>query len=586
MFRSLHMKLVLVLVLLTFSVMAVVGTFLVNSITEYNITQFLDQMESVFTPEFILNMENSATGGADDLHEMLEAFSAPLGIDQNRLFFILDGATGDYLAGSDDSAGQTLPMTPNMLAALNGEVGQTVQRLGDYFDVAIPVRSGDNILFVAGVLDDKTELEDLTWNLVTILIRAMLFGLIVAVLLSFLLGKTITNPVERLTKHASQIAAGDFSGQANVQSTDEIGILTETFNEMAGVLESTLLKIGEERNKLDTLFQHMADGVVAFDAEGKLLHINPAARTMLGKNIDDGMTYADVFPNMHVEPSDRKDDKMFIEVDYSAKSRMLKIFFAPINVGGTSEGMMAVLHDITEQKKLDESRREFVANVSHELRTPLTNIRSYTETLLMGGDIDEQTEKRFLGVISGEADRMSRIVKDLLTLSRLDHDRMEMSMAPIDLGRLAIECSRAMELEAKSKQVEIFCDTASDMYFVNADRERMEQVLINIISNAIKYNRTEGTVTVSLTGDTQQVSLSVADSGIGIPEDDLPHIFERFYRVDKARSRESGGTGLGLAIARQIVQYHDGKIDFTSKQGVGTTVTVTLPRIDKGEEQA
>ena len=232
MFRSLHRKLVLVLVLLIVSVMAVVGTFLINSVTSYHIREFQSQMSSVFTSEFILTLEQNA-GDGNALQGMIEAYSAPLGIDEYRCFYVLDGRTGAYLSGSDDDYGAQLQLTPNVLAAMNGQVGQQTQTLGEYFDVAIPIRDSEGkVAFVVGVLDDKTELQELNWNLFTILIRAILFGLVVAIFLSFLLSKTITTPVEKLTDQAARIAAGDFTSSAQIQSEDEIGILSDTFDEM------------------------------------------------------------------------------------------------------------------------------------------------------------------------------------------------------------------------------------------------------------------------------------------------------------------------------------------------------------------
>lgn len=580
MFRSLHMKLVLVLVLLVISVMAVVGTFLINSVTASNIDEFVDQMTLVFTQKFILNLEDNAVGedAPEKLRGILEAYSSQLGLDENRCFYILNSDTGAYLAGSDDDFGSTMTLTPNIIAAMSGKVGQEVDRLEDYFDVAMPLRSDSGqVRYVVGVLDNKTELQTLNWNLFTILMRAMLFGLVVAVLLSFLLSKTITTPVERLTAQASRIAGGDFGQKAEIYSTDEIGILTQTFNEMAEVLENTLREVGEERNKLDTLFRHMADGVVAFDASGNLMHLNPAAERMLGKTIGPDTKYENIFPNYQLQQEDFKSDGRFIEVDYAAGSRILKIFFAPLGVGKQEQGIMAVLHDITEQRKLEESRREFVANVSHELRTPLTNVRGYTETLLDNADIDTETRNRFLTVISSEADRMTRIVKDLLTLTRLDYDRLEIKMEPIDLRRIGKTAAQAMEIEAQNHGLTLVEALPETLPEVQGDAQRIQQVVINILSNAIKYNRPGGSVTLLGGEQDGYAYLSVTDTGIGVPKEDLSHVFERFYRVDKARSRESGGTGLGLAIARQIVENHGGSMVFESEYGKGSIVTVRLP---------
>lgn len=584
MFRSLHMKLVLVLVLLIVSVMAVVGTFLINSVISYHIQEFESQMASVFTSEFILSLEKNADE-PKTLRDTVEAYSAPLGIDEYRRFYVLDGKTGAYLSGSDDRYGETLTLTPNILAAMNGRVGQDNDLLDSYFDVAIPIRdAAGETAYVVGVLDDKTELQELNWNLFTILIRAMLFGLVVAIFLSFLLSKTITNPVERLTEQAARIAGGDFSSLEEIHSNDEIGVLSQTFNEMSVQLESTLRQVGEERNKLDTLFRHMADGMVAFDSQGCLLQFNPAAETMLGRTLSPELSYEEIFPNVQVRQEDLAQDGKSIEVDFAAGPRFLKIYFAPIHLGSDRQGLMAVLHDITEQQKLDDSRREFVANVSHELRTPLTNVKGYAETLLSADDIDRETQTRFLQVIRSEADRMTRIVKDLLTLTRLDYNRMEMNMHRMDLRQLGEKAAQAMAMEAENRGLTLTCDLPESLPLTFGDPERIQQVIINIITNAIKYNKKDGSIHITGGVEGRQVFLRVEDTGIGVPKEDLPRLFERFYRVDKARSRESGGTGLGLAIARQIAETHGGSIRFESEYGKGSVVTLLLP-IASGEQE-
>ncbi len=582
MFRSLHMKLVLIMVLIMISVMAVVGTFLVNSVTTYNIDNFLSQMTMVFTPEFISKLEDieaDAQQPEEDLSALMSAYSGALGIDKYRSFYILDAQSGTYLEGSDDQLAQTLPLTPNILTAMQGQVGEEIERLSDYFDVAIPVNVDGGSGYIVGVMDTKQELNDMNWNLVTILIRAMLFGVMVAVLLSFFLAKTITTPIERLTDQATSIAEGDFGEPAEVYARDEIGILTQTFNEMAGILQDNLQTIEDERSKLNTLFTHMADGVVAFDKAGRIMHHNPEATKMLGITFSENTTYSEVFPDLVVHESDMAADGKYIEIDYVIRGRILKIFFAPLRGTGTvSGGIMAVLHDITQQKRLDDARKEFVANVSHELRTPLTNIKGYTETLIDAyDDIDGDTRSHFLSVIYNEADRMTRLVKDLLTLTKLDYERMEASDAPVDLRDIAERVAASMEIEARKQGVLIHCDLPEDLPQVSGERDRLQQVVMNIVSNAVKYNQRGGSVTISGSCQDSMVRLAVTDTGLGIPQADLPRIFERFYRVDKARSREKGGTGLGLAIAREIIEFHGGAITVDSQEGKGTTVTVSLP---------
>lgn len=588
MFRSLHMKLVLIMVLIMVSVMAVVGTFMISSMTNYNIDTFLSQMTMVFTPEFILTLEETERSAEDpalELREVMDAYSGSIGVDEYRSFYILDAGTGRYLAGSDDSLAQELPLTPNMLRAMEGMVGENIQHLSSYFDVAIPVNVENGEGYVVGVMDTKEELNETNWTLFTILIRGMLFGILVAVLLSFFLAKTITTPIERLTRQATLIAEGDFSQQAEVYAQDEMGILTQTFNEMSRILQDNLRTIDDERGKLNTLFTHMADGVVAFDTAGHIMHINPEAEKMLGRTFGADAEYGSVFPNLSIGEKDLAEDGKYIEVDYAVNKRVLKIFLAPLKIGEESSGVMAVLHDVTQQKRLDDARKEFVANVSHELRTPLTNIKGYTETLMDAfDDMDGETRKRFLGIVYNEADRMTRIVKDLLTLTKLDYDRMDAGeTTDIQLKTVADDVAASMDIEAKKQGIVLSCLVPPDMPCVHGDRGRIEQVVMNIVSNAVKYNQRGGRVDISggIKGD--NVFLTVSDTGFGIPEEDLPRIFERFYRVDKARSREKGGTGLGLAIAKEIIEYHGGAISVRSQEGRGTSVTITLPASTGGE---
>ena len=579
MLKSLQMKLVLILMLLVVAVMAVVGVFLVNSVTAYNRSDFQRQMVDFFAlrGQELDKGLSACNGDLDQMEEVLEAYNGGLGLDDHRNFYILDGKTGEFLTSSESrDATPFRELTPNMITAMEGEVGQTITALSPYFDVALPVDGGN---YVLAVVDDKGELDELTWTMFTILIRSLMFGLAVAILLSFILARTITNPVQRLTRTAQRIAAGDFSQQPQAESADEIGNLTRTFGEMAKVLENTLAEVNGERNKLSTLFTHMADGVVAFDKSGHILHMNPAAQQMLGMEFGQELTYTQVFPNLNVEESDLGEGGQYIEIDYAANKRILKILLAMF---GTAEdensGIMAVLHDITEQKKLDSSRREFVANVSHELRTPLTNVKGYTETLLDAGDeLDGETRRNFLQVIYNESDRMTHIVKDLLTLSQLDYGKMDMEMSPIPVKLIVQNIASAMLIEARGQGLTLETKLEEPLPLILADRNRMEQVIANIVSNAIKYNRPGGTVTLSAFSQEDKVVIKVQDTGIGIPQEDIPRLFERFYRVDKARSREKGGTGLGLAIAKEIVEQHQGTIGVESQLDAGTTVTITLP---------
>ena len=579
MFRSLHMKLVLILVLMIISVMAVVGTFLINSVNTFYLDNFYEQMQSVFTGDTILSMEEAAAeNGTDGLLTILDAHRSRLGIDDYRNYYILD-SQGRFLDGSNPNI--TVTRTSNIIAAMAGGVGTRSSVSDSIMDVAVPVDMDENgsVDYIVYIADDKQEISDLSWRFFQIVMQAMMFGLLAAILLSFLLSKTITTPIERITEGAKSVAEGNFDQDLGVQSSDEIGELTRSFNYMARRLKSTVGEVQGERDKLSTLFLHMTDGVAAFTTDGRLIHMNPAAEGLLGVRMEDNLGFDEMFADLDMPNSDETAMRTFLTSEITRFGRVLSVTLAPYGALDGEGGVIAVIHDITEQRRLDDARREFVANVSHELRTPLTNIRSYTETLLdAAGDIPLDTEKQFLGVISSESERMARIVTDLLTLSKLDYGRMELRMTRFSLADMLHNVANAMKLTAEDSGHELAVDTPDGLPQIVGDRERIEQVVVNILSNAVKYTPSGGHIRLSACAvPGNRVRITVEDDGVGIPAADVPRLFERFYRVDKARSRAAGGTGLGLAIAKEIVEQHEGKIALASEYGKGTTVTITLP---------
>ena len=587
MFRSLHMKLVMILVLLITSLMTVVGAFLMTSVTNFYIDSFYEQMNEAFSDVSFysaLQTEAAQEDGAQRLQALMELYSGTLGIDsRSRNYYILDADTGAFLAGSDEAGGATLEQTANILTARNGAVGSESDIAASYMDVAVPVSGGDNH-FIVYIRDDRAAVSELNSELLIIIMQALLVGLLVSVLLSFLLAKTMIDPIEKLTEGAERIAGGDFDEVLEVDSTDEIGILTTTFNDMASVLHDTLDAVENERSKLDALFLHMTDGVVAYDGDQQLMHCNPAAVALLDRAPED-CVYADIFepicPFAHVLSMRRGD---YAEAELAVGERSVELYFAAFADDETG-GVLIVLHDITEHRKTEERRREFVANVSHELRTPLTNIRSYAETIRdANGDIPRETENSFLDIVINEADRMTHIVQDLLTLSRLDSGRTEMVMARFPFADAIDAVLRSIALEAQRHGHELTRDLPEHLPLIMGDRGRIEQVMLNILSNAVKYTPDGGHIRVTAGDAGETVWMEVADDGIGIPEKDRGRIFERFYRVDKARSRESGGTGLGLSIAMEIVQRHNGTLSLVDREGPGTTVRLELP-VMQGEGQ-
>lgn len=582
MFRNLHMKLVLILILLIVSVMAVVGTFLINSVGNFYLEDFQEQVYNVFTSETLSTIEEVSDNpnALEQIDRILDTYSSQLGIDvYSRNYYILD-RDGNFLSGSNVVSGSELNRTANIIAAMAGEVGNSASSQNEYMDYAIPI--GEDPSYIIYILDDKDDIRDLSWRFFTIVLQSMTFGLLAAILLSFLLSKAITTPIENIKNRAQNVAAGDFSDRLAIQSNDEIGELTSTFNYMADRLQSTLEEVQGERDKLNTIFQHMTDGVAAFTSTGKLIHMNAATERLLGIRSAESeeMTFQDVFDDIEQPTPGRNGAEKVVQMEIKRMGRALHVLFAPFGSKNDVErGIVAVVHDITEQRKLDNARREFVANVSHELRTPLTNIKSYTETLLdAAGDLPVDTERRFLSVIYNEGDRMTRIVKDLLTLSKLDYGRMDLKFVRFSMQDMLNAVYAAMILDAEKNGHELTLDIVDEMPFMNGDRERLEQVVVNIISNAIKYTPSGGHIRIrAVRRNDDHVMIQVRDDGMGIPEADVPRLFERFYRVDKARSREKGGSGLGLAIAKEMVEAHRGTIDLESKLDVGTTVTIILP---------
>lgn len=576
--RSLRMKLVMILVILILALMTVIGAFLINGVGNFYISEFYVQMEQTFSQDFISQLQRLAQQSQDAPREMKELLMAQsgLGIDiSGRNVYILS-PTGDVLTASDQET--SVDITANILTAMNGEIGQDSSITSGYMDLAVPIKT-DSGSYIVYVRDSKATVDKLTGQVLNIILQALALGLVICLVLSFLLAQILITPIRALTIGTRQVAAGDFSQRLEVTSRDEIGVLTRNFNYMSQVLRDTLSEVENERNKLSTLFLHMTDGVVAFSPAGLVIHSNPAASQMLSRSMDPTTSFQDLFAE------DAAFDQIltlkrpqYLETQKTVGERELELFMAPYSADQAPGGVMVVIHDVTEQRRSEQARREFVANVSHELRTPLTNIKSYAETVIAAGDeLPPELHNNFMGVIVSEADRMTRIVQDLLTLSKIDYGKMEMNVSRFSFSKAVRSVYEAVALNAESHGHTLTFSCEENMPDVDGDRERIEQVIMNIVSNAIKYTPDGGKIAITAATSGRNVFVRISDNGIGIPEKDLPRLFERFYRVDKARSRESGGTGLGLSIAKEILNQHRGDIRIESVYGEGTDVTITLP---------
>ncbi len=583
MLRSLHMKLVLIMILLVVCLMTIAGAFLINSVNRFYLNQFYTQMVEVFSQdtEFVRDLVTAREGetdGAQAIHEILLAKMGPLGVDgKNRNYYVLDGTTGQILATSDDGRQTLDEVTPNLLIALNEKrEGNESDLTANYMDLALPISRGGQD-YIVYILDQRSTVRELNSQLFQLIIEALAFGLVISVLLSFLLSRAMVTPIRALTRGAQRVAEGDFGHEIQVASHDEIGVLTNAFNAMSNQLQTTIREVDSERTKLSALFLHMTDGVVAFNQSGEVIHANPAAEEMLDRAIPLGgeVTYDDLFGDIAPLPSILTLDRDCLESETVWGERILLLFLAPFD-REKQVGVLVVVHDVTQQVKNETMRKEFVANVSHELRTPITNIRSYAETLAENPDLPPDMTTSFLGVILNESDRMIHIVQDLLTLSRFDSGYSQLSLTTFPFAGLLEDSYQAVRMEAQRRSHHLVLTGTQDLPKIRADRERILQVIMNILSNALKYTPDGGEITMTAGCSPDRVWLEVADNGIGIPPEDRERIFERFYRVDKARSRESGGTGLGLSIAQEIIRQHEGSLVLVSRPGPGTTVRMEL----------
>ena len=370
-------------------------------------------------------------------------------------------------------------------------------------------------------------------------------------------------------------------------STEEIKYLEEgrknneeNLAKSSYLTDEELRNASRQKNQVDAILLHIKDGIIAFNLNGNLTYINPAAIDLfrLEKNDD---TFDKIFRKIDLDVNLEKivylDDVTSFEQTVYVGERYINVFFAPLkDSNNIRNGILILLQDITEHVRLDNMRKEFVADVSHELKTPITSIRGYADTLL-DGEYDKETQVKFLNVISTESERMAKLVTDLLTLSRYDNNKNKTEVVEIDLGDMTKKCLEKVDLEIEKKHHKVECFVTADVPPVRADKYGVERVILNILTNSIKYTPENGNIKIYVGFVYNDAYIKVIDNGIGIPEEDLPRIFERFYRVDKARARELGGTGLGLAIAKEIIEKNNGSIDIKSQVGKGTEVVVRIP---------
>ena len=468
-----------------------------------------------------------------------------------------------------------------------------------YWKIVSPISStSGNSGNPIGIISVTTNIESRytqVKDIGVIFVSSSLIAIVLVIIITFLISQGITKPIAEMKKQTEKIAEGNYTGEVKIYSDDEIGQLGQAINDLSFKIKEAQESTESERQRLDSVLRHMSDGVIATDRRGRIVIMNTAALDILNLKSEKVIG----IPLLSILPLDEKvtfrelletQQERLIHLEEDGEDSIVQCEFSVIQrESGFISGLVCVLTDVTEQQKIDRERRNFVSNVSHELRTPLTSIKSYTEALVDGAWENKEIAPGFLKVIETETERMMRMITDLLNLSRMDQNRLGLEKEFINMNELVLHIVSRFEMVLQSepyrdKNYRILTDITQRDLWVELDQDKITQVLDNIINNAIKYSPDGGRIIVRLMETHTDIIVSVSDEGLGIARKDIPHLFDRFYRVDKARSRAMGGSGLGLAIAQEVVQLHGGKIWVNSIENKGSTFFVSLPYIPFEED--
>lgn len=592
-FSSIRLKFILFFVLLILLAMEIIGVYFVRELEKELTQNFKDSIlnrVNLLTynleEEFLKGRDSEESIQFEDDVKKLLIDNKSSDIEEMRVYDkdLRVIATSD--PGSQDKVGQRTTdivvtrtfVTEEMIEKMSIDKSSNERKWLLYVPIKVD-NEVEGILFIEGKIERVFEqIQVINQVLINGTIIALVFTAIVAVIIA----QTITRPITDMKKQAQAMARGNYSRKVKVYGHDEIGQLAITFNNLSKKLQDEQAKTDSEKRKLSSILKFMTDGVISTDRKGRIILINEAAEQMLNvtretvisENIIDVL---DLGNKYSLKDLTQEQNSVILDLSTNAVPLIVRVNFSIIQKEtGIMNGLIVVLHDITEQEKIERERREFVANVSHELRTPLTTMRSYLEALTDGAWMDKDIAPQFLQVTQNETERMIRLVNDLLVLSKMDSKDYQLRKEWINFPKFLDHIIDRFEM-AKEKNVHFSRDYLNEPILVEIDQDKITQVLDNIISNALKYSPSGGTITVKLVVLHDSLEVKISDQGVGIPKQNIHRIFDRFYRVDKARSRHIGGTGLGLAIAKEMVEAHNGHIWATSIEGKGTTVHFTLP---------
>ena len=564
--------------------------FFISSIIQNTYT---DMTEDHLIENAQLVSEVITLGGLDEDRKTLDEWTSHFN-EEITLRYTIIGKDGTVIADSESDI-ETMDNhidRPEIDAVLvrNQDVGSST-RLSDTKDtsmmyVATPVKADGEIIGAVRTSITTESIDNAISAIWTTLSAILFIILLVSVISAALLSYNITKPINRVINVTKRLQNKDYSARINAAYSGEIGNLNTSVNALAASLQAHVNEIEESEKQLNSIMSNLVSGVVLIDDKGFVDLTNHATERFLSKHTSKitGKEYSYVFGPLGIdhlietviEDNVKRHDEAHI---YFPEERILDVHIAPYySQGWHQRGAIIVMHDITNIRRLEKMRSEFVANVSHELKTPITSVKGFAETLLSGDVPDKETADQFLRIIYDESERLNRLITDLLELSKIEKQAMPLKITDVNVNQIINNSTQTISKFARDKNITLHLPEIDEAVHVEADKDRLGQIVLNLVANAVNYTADNGAIFINVEERTSKVVISVRDTGMGIPAESLDRLFERFYRVDQARSRHSGGTGLGLAIVKHLVESHGGNIFVKSKEGIGSTFTVELPK--------
>lgn len=578
--RSLRLKLVLVYTLLILFAVELIGAYFVRALTTSLINNQLsaaksqaELMATLVAPQIMTQGKTITSSITNVLQSVPQFLSATIYI-LNKDGFVTYTTAGGALIGQK----RTDTVSTEALLHRNNVVAIRFDPLtkGHQLAVAVPITEHQTFLGILEYVLPIQSTYDTIRQATTIFYTGSIAVLILTIFLGIIVSRALTRPVLDVTRQAQIMAAGDFSKRLETTSNDEFGDLVAGINDLADKLDQALAANQLEQERLQAIITSLGEGVIVLDSTHEVLFMNVAASRMLTSGDGEDGDAVKMLALDDLIESAKSGEPSALRV---VQNTVYQVTMTSIQRSNQTDGFVAVVRDVTEQERLNQARRDFVSNVSHELRTPLTSVKSYIEVLRELGEEEIETRQSFLHVIDEETDRMVRLTRDLLQLSGLDRGQSFNVRQAIRLESVMEQVEQRFQLQASQAGLELTVHPLpTEGVFIRGNRDMVHRILDNLVSNAIRYTTTGGLVDVSCAATDTHVVITVADSGIGIPPEDLPHVFERFYRVEKGRSRRMGGTGLGLALASEMAKQIGARIDISSEVDRGTTVVVTFLR--------